>query len=205
MNHCELCELELSAVMDGEAAPDNLAAALDHLVECSSCRDFYRSARAVDAAVAQGKASPPPERVWRRIEAEARGAVVPFPARRVASWVARAAAVGLVAVGLWAVGVLRLPSLPVGDEVEVSLESDRGSMSDERFVKLTTELLKSDRRYHRKMMEILTVVNSRMLVDEGDPTDQEPGFETTVLASADEVSSEGDGGTSRSSDRQIYW
>lgn len=205
MNHCELCELEMSAVMDGEVDARALTAALDHMVDCPACRDFYRSARAVDAVVTEGKASPPPERVWRRIEAEARGGVIPFPARRAVAWAARVAAVGLVAVGLWAVGVLHVPSLPIGDQVEVQLESDRGAMDNERFVKLTTELLRSDRRYHRKMMEILTVVNSRLLVEEGDAEEQEPGIETAVLASNDETGPGTESGDSRSADRQIYW
>ena len=205
MNTCELCELEMSAIADGEVDTNSLTTALDHLVECASCREFYRSARAIDAVVARGKVTPPPERVWRRIEAEAHGGVLPFPTRRALGWAARVAAVGLVAAGLWAIGALRIPSMPLGHEVEVRLESNRGAMSDERFVKMTTELLQSDRKYHRKMLEILTVVNSRMLVDEGAAVEQDPVLESTVLAANNGDVAEEEGAERRPSDRQIYW
>jgi len=205
MTHCELCEIELSAVLDGEADGETLPTALDHLVTCRACQAFYRGARAVDAAVARGQADPPPERVWRRIEAEVRVRRFAFPARRAAVWAARLAAAVLVGAGLWSLGVLRPPSLPVGDAVEVRLEADRGDMSDERFVRLTTELLRADRRYHRKMMDILAVVNRDLLVEEGGEGWRESEFPNAALASGGDTDTAARGAGTGAGGRRIYW
>ena len=175
MSECERCELELSAAIDGVIDPESLLPALDHLVQCTACGEFYRGGRRIEAAVGHAKAGPPPERVWSRIEEACATPPLPLTARPTVRWTLRAAAVVAIGFGLWATGALRLPGAarpPAA--LEVQLEGDRDAMDDERFVRLTAELLRADRRYHRKMMDVLAVVNRHTLVQEGadDPPEQ---------------------------------
>ncbi len=161
---CETMEMELSAVIDGEVEAGVLPDLLDHLVECAECRAFYRAARSLDdgLVVAGLRRAEAPPQLWERIE-ETAGLSRP----RVPAWMWRAAAAAVIGIGLWAVGALRLPvAVPLGDEVDVSVEANRGDMSEDDFIRLTTRLLESDRRYHLKMMEILSVVNARTFVPE---------------------------------------
>ena len=57
-------------------------------------------------------------------------------------------------------GDVREASLTEDGEVDVVLEEDRGLMTDDRFIELTTEILKADRSYHRKMFEVMSVVTA---------------------------------------------
>ncbi len=177
---CEVFEASLSALIDGELeAPEQLPA-VDHLLECASCRDFYRQARALGSMVTSATTTSaelaPPE-VWDRIATEtglaelgrkqrARGH------RRYRLGALQLAAVLVAALGLWFLwpAVDDAPtSRPAGDTgvINVVLEQDRGSMSDERFLELTTEILKADRGYHRKMLEIMRVVDDLAAPPEG--------------------------------------
>ena len=45
MSQCESCEVELSALMDGESSPARMVTLLDHLTGCPSCRQFYGELR----------------------------------------------------------------------------------------------------------------------------------------------------------------
>ena len=91
-------------------------------------------------------------------------------------------AAGLIlALGIWLLRPAVLEeSAPVldreGGVVNVVLEQDRGSMSDERFLELTTELLRADRGYHRKMFEIMRVVDDMTARPEG--STDEPALES---------------------------
>lgn len=63
----------------------------------------------------------------------------------------------------WLLPRLPAPALPeqaAAGEVDVVLEEDKGSMTDERFVELATEILRADRDYHRKMLEVMAVVTA---------------------------------------------
>ncbi|HLF57857.1 MAG TPA: aldehyde dehydrogenase, partial [Thermoanaerobaculia bacterium] len=50
MKSCETYEIELSSLLDGEAAPELAAAAVEHALGCSACADFFRAARRLGAA-----------------------------------------------------------------------------------------------------------------------------------------------------------
>ena len=58
----------------------------------------------------------------------------------------------------------------------VTLEEDRGSMTDERFVSLAAEVLRADRRYHRKMLQVMQVAAAAGPAPEGtvDRADDRP-------------------------------
>ncbi len=162
MNECERFEIELSATVDGAGDPVASLELLDHLVLCGACREFYRQARTIDALA--GAAAPPAapdEDSWERIATEA--GLEPHRRRggsRVVALTLRLAAVLVAGIGLWAVGALRLPpSLAVRDGMEVRVGEDRGRMSDAQFVEIAVTVLKADRKYRDKMVEILTAVD----------------------------------------------
>ncbi|HNX50427.1 MAG TPA: hypothetical protein PLS53_08675 [Thermoanaerobaculaceae bacterium] len=192
MNECERVEMELSAIADGAGDPVAWIEALDHVMGCASCRDFYRQVRTLDAlagAASRSVAPAAPPEVWARIEAESGlGAVLPFTRRPGVRWALRAAAALLVGVGLWAAGMLRLPSvLTVHDGMEVTVGAESGHMTDAQFVELAVSVLKADRKYREKMAEILAAVSTtapsgedrhgplRQAVSTSDSHDDRPG------------------------------
>jgi predicted anti-sigma-YlaC factor YlaD len=161
MKHCEMHQVSLSTFMDGELRSTDALTAVDHLARCEDCRAFYRDARALDeltlGAVHLAAEQPVTADLWRRISDEASHHTSTRSAwRRLRPvWASAAAAALVVAIGLSLFG----GATETGD-VEIVLEQDRGSMSDERFVELTSELLRSDRRYHEKMRDVLALVGN---------------------------------------------
>ena len=160
MKRCELPETSVSALVDGELESTDVVATADHLIDCPSCRDFYRKARALSDLVLEAELprdlEPAPEAVWRRIESQ-RARKIGRPARAGwRRWAPRVAAVLLLGVAVWlltqAPRTLRAGS---GDVVEVVLEQDPGRMSEARFIEVLKEVLEADRRYHRKMLEVM--------------------------------------------------
>lgn len=160
---CELHQADLSALLDGELETGEAVAAVDHLADCGACRDFWRSARDLQAATApEAAADPtPPADGWRRIEA----AVEKDHRRSSRAWAWRVAAVLVVGVGL--LFALRLgprPDPPGGSGLDPVpgdvLEVQAGSqpMSERRFVEVTTELLRAEPVYHLKMLEVMRQV-----------------------------------------------
>jgi hypothetical protein len=171
MSQCESCEVELSALMDGESSPARMVTLLDHLTGCPSCRQFYGELRRFQQVVDDLTA----------VEADAEH-VIPLEAgdrtarphaARLPRWAWGMAAALIVAVGLYATmdrfGGLN-PSAPDGDDVArtalplaertlltIQLEENKGQMDDVRFMELATELLRSDRRYHAMMHDLLEV------------------------------------------------
>lgn len=195
---CETIEIHLSALLDGELEPPESLPVVDHLLECSACRSFYRRGRALDELVLESPREEhdtlPPGDVWRRIAAETglerRGALLRFPERfvrtvtRSPAWARSLAALLVVAVGLALLGLwLRAPvpgpngSMASGSEngsengsgemVLVELGEDEGDMTDDRFVELAAEILRADRRYHKKMLQVMSVVTEMGPVEEG--------------------------------------
>lgn len=177
MNRCEDIQIELSAVVDGEADTEALPSALDHLLRCADCQRFYRGCRRVEDVAGEARRGAQIERLLAatainddrqgafplRLPALRRRLIRPrfmgIGAGRVGAW--RAAAMVIMAVGLFTLGrgaMLTGAALSPTQDVVVRLEEDRGKMSDERFVELTVELLRSDRRYHEKMLEIMNGV-----------------------------------------------
>jgi len=161
MRDCDTRELAISAMLDGQAEPREMLAAMDHIVTCGDCRDFYRKARALDRRLEEVRtataARPLPGDLWVRI---ATAAALSPPARerrfiRIARGAALAAAILVLALVLpqW-LGKASPGSLESAG-VEVVLESNRGGMTDQRFVMLAKELLESDRRYHQQLYRIM--------------------------------------------------
>jgi len=159
---CETYEVLISTWMDEGLERDGQRELFDHFVRCSECRDFYRDARALEglAAVVSDEAAiaedPSPD-VWSRIES--RTAPGEKTAAGLPSWALRAAAV--LVLGL-ALALVPWPESPApardADRVELILEENRGSMTESRFLELATELLRSDRRYHFAMQEVMEKV-----------------------------------------------
>ncbi|NJL30061.1 MAG: hypothetical protein HC897_20285 [Thermoanaerobaculia bacterium] len=64
------------------------------------------------------------------------------------------------------------------------LGQNAGKMSDERFARMVVDLLSADRRYHRKMLEVITAVEQ--ISGEGDsPEPIQPTFANRELAERD--------------------
>lgn len=188
MSHCEMYEISISALADGELSAEDLLPTIDHLAQCSGCQAFYRDVRSLAAAlpaepVAEPAPGEAPEEIWRRIEVAAAPALSQTAQTgRARPWALRLAAAVLLVAGLWgalaAVRFLR----PADAPIEVSLGEDRGRMTDRRFVDLTVELLRADSRYRQEMLQVLTTVSERDGRQEG-PADYSPPLP------------EGDGGT----------
>jgi hypothetical protein len=164
MSDCETYETSISALADGELPREDLLPTLDHLAECASCQAFYRDVRALAAALPSD-----PEAIWRRIEAAAAPALTRTGQSR--PWAMRlAAAVLLVASLGGAIALGRSAQRPTEEPIEITLGEDRGRMTEQRFLDLTVELLRSDSRYHQEMLQVLTAVIDRRTRPET-PTD----------------------------------
>jgi anti-sigma factor RsiW len=163
MTPCDDHEAELSALLDGELDRHALLPTLDHLVDCPSCRRFYRQARALEGTLAEVRTgaggSAPPE-VWHRIRTRTQ----PPWWRQPLAWAA-AAAIALAAVALWRTLPGRTTAPAALEEIRLGQES--GSMTDERFVALTVEILRSDWRYRDTLAQVLAEVERHSTAREG--------------------------------------
>ena len=185
MRVCETNELMISAMLDGVADKREMLRTMDHLAACSGCRGFYQRSRALDKRLDEVRLDagelPMPGDLWERIATEA-NLVEPARIRRLKT-VARGALLAAAAL----VFAFTLPFWfgpaspePQGfDGVEVVLESNRGTMTDRRFVMLAKELLESDRRYHQQLYRIMD-----------DLRESWPELETDEEISEEEVSEE---------------
>ncbi len=173
MDAQENFEMNISALIDGELEPEALLPTLDFLASNQDAQTFYLESRQLQAQYGAGNfplgESKPSKKLWGMIEKKSglrRPAIFkllsPSPA-----WAA-AAAVFLI-IGLWTGGWIQDigSSNEKAPNSELTLEANKGSMDEDRFVQLTSEILRSDRRYHRKMLEIMEAVNSRSFVREG--------------------------------------
>lgn len=160
-NPCEACETTLSALLDGEMEAEEVRTALDHLLDCPSCQDFYRDARALDSSLRRPLQKQEDERtldrVWEAVDRESFGE--PAARRRWRTWAPRLAAAVLLALGTsWAalsVGGRELsrPEQPI--QVELG---EGANMTEERFIQIATEILRSDRRYQQEMLRVMSAV-----------------------------------------------
>ena len=182
-NACESYEVHISALMDGEAEPADAMQVLDHLPGCDSCQRFYQQARELQKLV---DAYPVAPGSTEALEARAAGGAVPLRTagaadedaahlqtgsnkvvalERPSRWIWSLAASLLVALGFGlgqgVSGALPQQQVAPGGEVVVQIGADEGRMSEERFVALAVELLRADRKYHRKMSEVLDEVQER--------------------------------------------
>lgn len=162
----QLHEADLSAVIDGELDGEPLRLAIDALVEDSSLRDFWKQSRGLQATLANPDddrvgVSPSPD-LWKKIEKETNESTLIVSLKRLPMRSLAAAATILLVVSLTLSGLLRI-DLPFGQSngQSVNLAGERGSMDEQRFIDLTTELLQADPRYHRKMLEVMELVNEQ--------------------------------------------
>lgn len=165
MKRCEEYELELSAMLDGESDPATAVVLMDHLCGCSSCRDFYGKLRSFQALV--DDISPAAED---QPAAYAVATAADTGRRRgwldwlghTPRWAMGAAAVVVVAIGIWAAGNSGLFDRSEagfdGGTVTIELEGDALSVDDEKFIELASAILGADRRYQHQMYVILDEV-----------------------------------------------
>lgn len=175
----QLNETQVSALLDAELGHHETLALVDRLVESESLRSFYRAARRldhlVDEAGAAAAAGDLPAGLWERIERAAGTPPERSAGRRPQwpwRWAMQAAAVCVIAIAAWWLtadaGRQPVAFQQPGDVMSVSLASRPGTMTDTRFLELTTELLRADRHYHEQMFEILRAIR---------PTGREGGSE----------------------------
>ncbi len=157
MNRCEHFETLVSTWLDGALDRGEQIDCVDHLVRCDACRKFYIDARALDGLLAAVRtpdhARVPATALWPRVAGAVR------PARRVVPvWMLQAAAVAILAVGLylvtWRAGGVP-PSAPASEDIAIGRG---GTMTDTRFVELTREVLRADPRYVSAMRQVLDQV-----------------------------------------------
>ena len=158
MNECRDYELEISALLDGESDPSTALELLEHVGTCGSCGTFVREVREAQAKIdrAYFEAEPVLTEVSPRQRDRSLG---PLP-----RWAWGMAAAIMVAVG----GSLAInanysngsANSLTDAEIVVRLEEDRGTMTDDRFIELTTELLRADRIYRDEMYSVLDAARS---------------------------------------------
>jgi len=165
MKRCDEYEVELSAMLDGESDPATAVELIDHMCQCSSCRDFYQELRSFQSLVddmsptmAERPAlDSPTARELREPRHPWFGWLGTAP-----RWGWATAVIVIVAIGLWAAGsgvLTEEPGVNIGEGiVTIELESDELSVDDERFVELASEILSADKRYQYQMYVILDQV-----------------------------------------------
>ncbi len=184
---CDAASVALSALLDDELPHLDRLDAIDHLAVCQHCRRFYRRARDFDVSLAalegEGLEEPVSELMWSRVAAatepaadteqepamDTRAAIAPLATRKPSKrlWLSSLAAMALLASSLWLMQRLHPLGATQSAVYELRLEEIRGQMTEERFVALTTEVLRADRRYHHKMLEVMNTVADRTRLAEG--------------------------------------
>lgn len=174
MKSCEQYEIDLSSLIDGELAPTDATDALEHALGCRSCADFFRAARrvqraaeglrTVDGALSAARA----DELWSAVEtrtADERASALPSTAVSHRGRTLRAAA--LVTLGLgggYLLAGLAGPGSPMSglsglrDGTGLASFGTPATMDERRFVAVADELMRSDARYQRAMLEVLRLV-----------------------------------------------
>ncbi|MBN2171457.1 MAG: zf-HC2 domain-containing protein [Candidatus Krumholzibacteriota bacterium] len=160
MKGCEYYEVEISALLDGESDPARAVEILDHVTRCPSCRQFYQELRSFQSLVDEMQ-----EQLGQAPAEKAAGSVAPGLWERlhaVPQWAWGMAAALVVAVGLWGLhtGGILSPYASSDQPVRITLESEKNSMNDRRFMEVMTELLQADRRYHQAMFDVLSSIEN---------------------------------------------
>lgn len=193
MTDCERYEILVSSWIDDELDRSDESEMLDHLARCPDCREFYIGARSLAGLVAvvgtASKAELAPPEVWKRIETEAvsrrlsgAGRTSGRPRRHLPVWARQTAAAVVLAVSLGALLWKARPAVvPRPLDAIVNLGEDRGRMSNTRFVELTKEVLRADRKYQVALYQVMDQVvrDTRALEDswEDPPSHREPPVE----------------------------
>lgn len=179
-NPCARVEESLSAFLDGELPAGAAADALEHAFGCADCRRFFLAAKRLQALAGELRSASDPggaETARRRIAAAAGARAAGRPA--VAGWL-RAAA--LVALGLGAGYALAPFATPSAPPPGAGATTAAGEMTEQRFVALAQELLSSDTKYQRTMLQVLRLVPA-LETGEGLGQPEDRGF---VLANVEE-------------------
>lgn len=166
INERELFEANLSAILDGELDGEEMRKAIDALICDRDLRQFWAESREMHRGMSAPSGNragiTPREDLWENVlrEASPRARVIPLSGANIR--VFAAAATILLAVGLSLSGVLHV-DIPFfqPEQKTIQLAGNSGSMSEDRFIELTTELLQADPRYHRKMLEVMQTVNQQ--------------------------------------------
>lgn len=158
MTECRDYELEISALLDGESDPSTAMELLEHVGTCRACGTFVRDLRSAQSKI---------DRVYGVAGPELTEGSPPRRERRIGHmprWAWAMAATIVVAVGGYVAieaDYSNHSANTLGDgEIVVRLEEDRGAMSEDRFIELTTELLRADRIYRDEMYSVLDAVRS---------------------------------------------
>ena len=160
MNSCARCELHISALLDGEAAADEVLFVIDHLPSCAACRDFLRASRRLESAVAAWRTTAEPVPASSAAaEPVPASSATPEPAASPTTgqaaksrflpprW-AGALAAGVVFALLW-LGGARLPWLAP------PAAPGPATMTEERFIEFARVLLEAEPRYRQSMLSLL--------------------------------------------------
>lgn len=142
MQRCEVHELAISSLIDGELNAPQTLTTFEHVLTCQSCAAFFRRARRLEDQLA-------PLRDDRAPVATAAPRLRPWA---VARWSAAVIAMLLVGLALGRLDGDLGPAAPAPSTMEVG---DGGKMSDDRFVAVATELLQADSRDRIEMLQVL--------------------------------------------------
>ena len=160
-NICETFQISLSALLDSELEMAEVVPTFDHLLGCGECRSFYLQARALEEkitsepAVKGASQSAHLEELWVRIRNES---LRRERWRRARARLPQAAAILFVMVGSLFVYDRWPAPTPDGGDSEIVVGENRGQMTPNRFLEITSELLRADRRFHREMLQVMAVV-----------------------------------------------
>jgi hypothetical protein len=162
----ELKEIEVSTLLDGQLQGEELLCVIDLLLADNEARDFYLNSRALDKRLAEVRlpeeTEPMPNKLWQGIAQSVgmRNATI-LPFSRVMQPFVAAAALVFAAVALGIIAFMNPQAQVAADrEMVISLEANPEGLTDTEFVKLTRQLLESDRKYHQKMFEIMQIVTT---------------------------------------------
>lgn len=171
---CEHHEILISAFLDDDLGRPEELELLDHLAACPSCREFYRDARAVGAlarAADPVAVAPAPPGLWAGIASASSPGLRPR-----APWWLPVAALLVIALGVgFVVASGGRSGRPAGLPSEVRVDLGSRDMTEARFLEITREVLESDRRYQRAMLQVMDEVLSTVPASEGGGDDPENG------------------------------
>jgi len=165
MSQYETNEMNLSAIMDGELSGEEICRTIDALIEEKELIAFWKKGRQLNRGLVADSSEENvvmPEGVWDKVEQKSglgRKKVFKLDSFQPRVWAAAASII--LVISFATSGIIDFRDFFQSGDQTVELSSQGGKMSEERFIQLTTEILEADSRYHRKMFEVMQVVNER--------------------------------------------
>jgi anti-sigma factor RsiW len=130
MSTCQDLQALISSFVDGQLSADERATVVAHLDDCADCRGVVADLEHLRAAARLLGPLPAPDHVWLEVAGQIRlGQAFAPAARRVprrpalAQWLALAAALVVVTLGVYLVDVLRAPTPVSGGTPPASLQT----------------------------------------------------------------------------------